>query len=251
MSGKLSGKVAVVTGASKGIGASIAKHLAADGATVVVNYSTSKSGADKVVGDITAAGGTALAVQGDFSNPEDITRVFGEVKQNYGKVDVLVNNAGVYSFGSIDDVTPEEFHRQFNLNVLGLLLATKEAVRIFNPQGGSIINIGSVVATMAPAYSTIYSATKGAVDTITTALSKELGSRKIRVNSLNPGMIATEGAISAGMTEGDFKDNIVKSTPLGRIGEPEDIGRIAAFLASDDSYWINGEHIKAGGGVTF
>ncbi|HEY0758484.1 MAG TPA: glucose 1-dehydrogenase [Acidisarcina sp.] len=246
----LKNKVALVTGASKGIGASIAKHLAAEGASVVVNYATSKEGAEKVVAEITAAGGKATAVQGDFSKPEDITRTFSEVKKQFGKLDVLVNNAGVYKFGALEETTPEEFHRQFNLNVLGLLLATKEALSLIGPEGGSVINIGSVVATMAPAYGSIYSATKGAVDTITIALSKELGPRKIRVNSLNPGLVETEGTQSAGILDGDFLNEAIRQTPLGRIGTPEDIGRIAAFLASDDSYWVNGQHIKAGGGIT-
>jgi 3-oxoacyl-[acyl-carrier protein] reductase len=250
MSSKLQGKVAVVTGASKGIGAAIAKHLAAEGASVVVNYATSQSGADKVVTEITAAGGTATAIQGDFSKQEDITRTFAEIKKTHGKIDVLVNNAGVYSFGPIEDTTPEEFHRQFNLNVLGLMLATKAALPLFGPDGGSIINIGSVVASMAPAYGSIYSATKGAVDSLTISLSKELGARKIRVNSLNPGMIETEGAVAQGVLESDFHDVVLKATPLGRIGQPEDIGRIAVFLASEDSYWVNGQRILAAGGQT-
>jgi 3-oxoacyl-[acyl-carrier protein] reductase len=246
----LANKVAVVTGASKGIGASIAKQLGAVGATVVVNYATSKSGADAVVGVITAAGGKATAIQGDFSKPEDITRAFAEVKKQFGKLDILVNNAGVYKFGALEETTPEEFHRQFNLNVLGLLLATKEAVSLIGPEGGSVIKIGSVVASMPPAFGAIYSATKGAVDSITIALSKELGPRKIRVNSLNPGLIATEGTQAIGILEGDFVNEAIRLTPLGRIGKPDDIGRIAAFLASDDAYWVNGQHIRAGGGVT-
>ena len=249
-SSSLSGKVAVVTGASKGIGASIAKHLAAEGATVVVNYATSQSGADKVVAGIVDAGGTATALQGDFSKPEDITRVFAAVKQQWGRIHVLVNNAGVYDFGPIEEVTPAEFHRQFNLNVLGLLLATQAALPLFGPDGGSILNIGSLVASMSPAYGSVYCATKGAVDSITTSLSKELGVRQIRVNSLNPGLIETEGTQSQGVLESALHDSVLKTTPLGRIGRPDDIGRIAAFLASEDAYWVNGQHVLAGGGQT-
>ena len=246
----LTNKIALVTGASKGIGAAIARQLAAAGATVVVNYASSKSGADKTVADIVAAGGKASAVQGDFSKPEDITRVYGEIKQQFGKLDVLVNNAGIYRFGAIDAITPEDFHQQFNLNVLGLLLSTQAAVALIGPEGGSIINIGSVVATMSPAYGSIYSATKGAVDSITTSLSKELGARKIRVNALNPGLVETEGTTSMGILEGELHEAALKG-PLGRIGQPNDIGKIAVFLASDDSFWVNGQHILAAGGYTF
>jgi 3-oxoacyl-[acyl-carrier protein] reductase len=246
----LENKIASVTGASKGIGASIAKHLAAAGATVVVDYATSQSGADKVVAEITAAGGKAEAVQGDFSKPEDITRALGEIKRKYGKLDVLVNNAGVYGFSPLDEVTPEEFHREFNLNVLGVLLATKEAVRLIGPEGGSVINIGSVVASMSPAFGSVYSATKGAVDSITISLSKELGPRNIRVNSINPGLIETEGTQTMGVLEGEFHAAALKATPLGRIGQPRDIGRIAVFLASEESYWVNGQAILAAGGQT-
>lgn len=246
----LTNKVAVVTGASKGIGASIAKHLAAAGASVVVNYATSQAGADKVVSEICAAGGAATAIQGDFSEPEDIARVFAAVKQQHRNLDILVNNAGVYDFGPIEAVTPAEFHRQFNLNVLGLLLATQAALPLFGPDGGSVINIGSIVGSMPPAYGSIYTATKGAVDAITVSLSKELGARHIRVNSLNPGMVATEGTRSQGVLEGAFYDAALKTTPLGRIGRPEDIARIAAFLASDDAYWVNGQRLIAGGGAT-
>ena len=246
----LENKIALVTGASKGIGASIAKHLAAAGATVIVNYSASQAGAEKIVADIVAAGGKATPIQGDFSKPEEITRTFAAIKQQYGKLDILVNNAGVYAFGPLDEVTADEFHREFNLNVLGLLLSTKEAARLIGPEGGSIINIGSVVASMSPAFGSIYSATKGAVDSITVSLSKELGPRQIRVNSLNPGLVETEGSHSQGVLEGDFFDVAVKTTPLGRIGQPADIGRIAVFLASADSYWVNGQSILAAGGQT-
>jgi 3-oxoacyl-[acyl-carrier protein] reductase len=246
----LANKIALVTGASKGIGASIAKHLGAAGATVIVNYSSSKAGADKVVADIVAAGGKATAIHGDFSKPAEITRAFAEIKQQFGKLDVLVNNAGVYSFSPIEEVTAEEFHREFNLNVLGLLLATKEAVKLIGPEGGSVINMGSVVASMPPANSSIYSATKGAVDNLTLSLSKELGPRKIRVNSIDPGMVETEGTQSQGILDSDFRDTAVKSTPLGRVGSPEDIGPVAVFLASDAAFWVNGSRILAGGGMT-
>jgi 3-oxoacyl-[acyl-carrier protein] reductase len=246
----LKGKVAFVTGASKGIGASIAAGLAAAGAEVVINYATSKVGADKVVADIVAAGGKALAIQGDFSKPEDITRNYAEIRNRFGKIDILVNNAGVYAFGAVEAVTAEEFHRQFNLNVLGLLLSVKEASPLFGAQGGSIINIGSLVASMAGAYTSVYSATKGAVDSITVALSKELGPRQIRVNSLNPGLIDTEGTTTGGYIKGDFADNAQKLTPLGRLGAPDDIASIAVFLASEESGWLNGQLIIAAGGQT-
>jgi len=245
----LKNKIALVTGASKGIGASIARHLGAAGATVVVNYATSKSGADKVVADITAAGGKATAIQGDFSKPEDIAATFAKVKKDFGHLDVLVNNAGVYGFTPVEQIEPLEFHRQFNLNVLGLLLATGEATKLIGPNGGSIINIGSVVASMAPPNSSIYSATKGAVDSITISLSKELGPRKIRVNSLNPGLIETEGTHAAGVLETPLLA-AAEAGPAGRIGQPEDIAKIAVFLASDESSWVSGQHIKAAGAYT-
>jgi 3-oxoacyl-[acyl-carrier protein] reductase len=247
--GKLTNKVAVVTGASKGIGAGIAKALAADGASVVVNYASSKDGADKVVADIKAKGGKAVAVQGDFSRKEDIGKVFGEVKRTFGRLDTLVNNAGVYAFTPLEQVTDEEFHRIFNLNVLGLLLASKEALKYFGPEGGSIINIGSVVSSLTPPQSSVYTATKGAVDAITQVLAKELGPKNIRVNSINPGMVETEGVHAAGFIGSDFEKNTIAQTPLGRLGQPEDIATIAAFLASDDSKWLTGELVKAGGGL--
>jgi len=247
--GKLTNKVAVVTGASKGIGAGIAKALAADGASVVVNYASSKEGADKVVAEIKAKGGKAVAVQGDFSKKEDIGKVFGEVKKTFGRLDTLVNNAGVYTFTPLEQVTDEEFHRIFNLNVLGLLLASKEALKYFGPEGGSIINIGSVVSSLTPPHSSVYTATKGAVDAITQVLAKELGPKKIRVNSINPGMVETEGVHAAGFIGSDFEKNTVAQTPLGRLGQPEDIATIATFLASDDSKWLTGELVKAGGGL--
>jgi 3-oxoacyl-[acyl-carrier protein] reductase len=246
----LANKIALVTGASKGIGASIAKHFGTAGATVIVNYSSSKPGADRIVAEIIVAGGNAIAIHGDFSEPEDIARTFAEIKERYSKLDILVNNASVYSFSPIEQVTPEEFHREFNLNVLGLLLATKEAAKLIGPEGGSVINIGSVVGSMPPANSSIYSATKGAVDNLTISLSKELGPRKIRVNSLDPGLIETEGIHTQGVLEGDFRDSQVKNTPLGRIGLPNDIGPVAVFLASDVAFWVNGSRILVGGGVT-
>jgi 3-oxoacyl-[acyl-carrier protein] reductase len=247
--GKLTNKVAVVTGASKGIGAAIAKALAVDGASVVVNYASSKEGADKVVAEIKSKGGKAVAVHGDFSKKEDIGKVFGEVKKTFGRLDTLVNNAGVYTFTPLEQVTDEEFHRIFNLNVLGLLLASKEALKYFGPEGGSIINIGSVVSSLTPPHSSVYTATKGAVDAITQVLAKELGPKNIRVNSINPGMVETEGVHAAGFIGTDFEKNTVAQTPLGRIGQPEDIATIATFLASDDSKWLTGELVKAGGGL--
>ncbi len=247
--GKLANKVALVTGASKGIGAGIAKALAADGASVVVNYATSKEGADKVVAEIKAKGGKAVAVQGDFSKTEDIGKVFAEVKKTFGRLDTLVNNAGVYAFTPLEQVTAEDYHRIFNLNVLGLLLASKEALKYFGPEGGSIINIGSVVSSLTPPGSSVYTATKGAVDAITHVLAKELGPKNIRVNSINPGMVETEGVHAAGFIGSDFEKNAVAQTPLGRIGQPKDIATIAVFLASDDSNWLTGELVKAGGGL--
>jgi 3-oxoacyl-[acyl-carrier protein] reductase len=247
--GKLANKVALVTGASKGIGAGIAKALAAEGASVVVNYASSKEGADKVVSEIKAKGGKAVAVQGDFSKQEDIVKVFSETKKAFGRLDTLVNNAGVYAFSPLDQVSAEEFHRIFNLNVLGLLLSSKEALKYFGPDGGSIINIGSVVSSLTPPQSSIYTATKGAVDAITQVLAKELGAKKIRVNSINPGMVETEGVHAAGFIGSDFEKNAVAQTPLGRIGQPNDIATVAAFLASDDSAWLTGELLKVGGGL--
>jgi len=246
---KLENKVAVITGASKGIGAGIAKSLAAEGASVVVNYSSSKEGADKIVAEIISNGGRAIAVQGDVSNSDDVKRLFAETKKEYGAVDILVNNAGVYKFGGIEEVTAEEFHRQFNTNVLGLLLATQGAVSSFGDKGGSVINIGSVVSRITPAGSSIYTATKGAVDSITQVLSKELGPKNIRVNSINPGMVETEGTHTAGIIGSDFQANAEQNSPLGRIGQPNDIAPVAVFLASDESRWLTGETILAGGGV--
>ena len=246
---KLAGKVAVVTGASKGIGASIAKHLAAEGASVVVNYASSKTGADKVVADITAGGGKAVAVQGDVSKKADIDRLFVETKKAYGQLDVLVNNAGIYEFAPLEQVSEEHFHKQFNLNVLGLLLTTQEAVKYFGPAGGSVINLSSVVGVNPLPNAAVYSATKAAVDAITKSLAKELGPKKIRVNSINPGMVETEGLHAAGFLETEFPKQVVAQTPLGRIGQPQDIGKVATFFASDDSGWVTGETLLISGGM--
>jgi 3-oxoacyl-[acyl-carrier protein] reductase len=246
---KLKGKVAVVTGASKGIGASIAEHLGAAGASVVVNYTSSRSGADVVVKRITNNGGKAIAVQADVSKSKDITRLFAETKAAYGKVDILLNNAGIYEFLPLEAITAEHFHKQFELNVLGLLLTTQEAVKLMG-EGGSIINIGSGAGKMPLATASVYSATKVSVDAITISLSKELGPKKIRVNSLNPGMVETEGVHTAGFAEGDFRKRLESQTPLGRIGQPDDIGKAAVFFASDDAGWVNGQTVIAAGGQT-
>jgi 3-oxoacyl-[acyl-carrier protein] reductase len=247
--GKLTSKVAVVTGASKGIGADIAKSLAAEGASVVVNYSSSKAGADKVVAEIAAAGGKAVAVQGDVSKQADITRLFAETKKAFGKLDILVNNAGVYEFATLDEITEEVFHKQFNLNVLGLLLTTKEATKYFNGDGGSVINISSAVTTLYPPGSSTYTATKASVDAITVILSKELGAKNIRVNAINPGMVETEGVQAAGFLGTDFEKGIVAQTPLGRIGQVDDISPAAVFLASTDSKYMTGQTLNISGGL--
>jgi 3-oxoacyl-[acyl-carrier protein] reductase len=245
---QLTGKVAIVTGASKGIGAAIAKGLGAAGAAVVVNYASSKAGADRVVTAITSQGGQAIAVQGDVSKAADVQRLFAETQQAFGALDVLVNNAGVYQFDPLEAVTEAEFHREFNTNVLGLILATQEAVKHFRPEGGSVINIGSVASQAAPPQSVVYTATKGAVDAITRVLAKELGDRKIRVNSINPGGVETEGVHRAGIIGSDFEKQMIAGTPLGRLGQPEDIAPIAVFLASEDSGWLTGETLVASGG---
>lgn len=244
----LQGKVALVTGASKGIGASIARELAARGAAVAVNYSGSKAAAEKVVSEIKAAGGKAIAIQANLGDPDSIGPLVEKTARELGPINILVNNAGVYEFGALEAVTPEHFHKQFNLNVLGLLLTTQAALRHFDPKGGSIVNIGSVAAAGVPAAS-VYSATKGAVDSVTVSLSRELGPKKIRVNSLNPGMVETEGVHAAGFIGSDFQKQTEAETPLGRIGQPQDIASIAAFLASDDSTWLSGQTIRASGGA--
>ena len=245
---KLAGKVAVVTGASKGIGASIAEHLAAEGASVVVNYSSSKTGAEAVVKRIQEKGGKAVAVQADVAKPDEIKRLFAEAKALYAKLDVLVNNAGVYGFAPLESITEEHFHKHFNLNVLGLLLTTQEALKLFGPEGGSIINISSIAGRMPVQNASVYSATKAAVDAITVTLSQELGPRKIRVNSLNPGMVETEGLHAGGLAESAFRKTLESQTPLGRIAQPEDIARAAVFFASDDAGWVTGQSLILSGG---
>jgi 3-oxoacyl-[acyl-carrier protein] reductase len=246
--GRLAGKVAVVTGASKGIGAGIARALAAEGARVVVNYATGRADAERVVADIVAREGRAIAVPGDVSKAEDVARLFAETRRAFGRVDVLVNNAGIYRFAPLEEVTEAEFQRQFGVNVLGTLLVAREAVRHLPPEGGSIINVSSVASEAAPPGTVVYSATKGAVDTITRVLAKELAPRKIRVNTLAPGGVDTEGARSAGLAGSDFERRVVAATPLGRFGRPEDIAGVAVFLASDEAAWITGERIAAAGG---
>jgi len=245
---KLTGKVAVVTGASKGIGAAIAKSLAAEGASVVVNYASSKAGAEKVVSAITAAGGKAVAVGGDVSKAAEAQGIIDAAIKNYGRLDILVNNSGVYEFSPIEDVTEAQFHKIFDINVLGLLLTTRAAVPHLG-EGASIINIGSVVSSLTPPASSVYTGTKGAVDAITNVLAKELGPRKIRVNSINPGMVETEGVHAAGFIGSDFEKGTVAQTPLGRIGQVDDIASVATFLASNDSKWITGELVRTGGGL--
>jgi 3-oxoacyl-[acyl-carrier protein] reductase len=249
MSQKLAGKVAVVTGASKGIGASIAKHLAAEGAAIVVNYASSKEGAEKVVAEIASAGGRAIAVKANVAKKADIDQLFAETKKAFGPVDVLVNNAGIFEFLSIEEINEDHFHRQFDLNVLGLILTTQEALKHFNPDGGSIINTSSLVSSYTPAGSAVYSATKASVDAITKVFAKELGPRKIRVNSVNPGMVVTEGAQAGGFIDGEFRQQVEKQTPLGRIGQPQDIATAVVFFASADSAWITGETLVISGGL--
>jgi 3-oxoacyl-[acyl-carrier protein] reductase len=251
MSEKLKGKVAVVTGASKGIGAEIAMQLAAEGASVIVNYASSKSGAERVVAAIADKGGRAVAVQADVSQMVDIQRLFAETRAAFDRLDVLVNNAGIYEFAPLSEVTAEHFHRQFNLNVLGLLFTTQEAVKHFGPDGGSVINISSYVSTYAPPHVSVYSATKAAVDAITRSLAKELGPRGIRVNAINPGTVETEGTSSAGITARDNAslEQTVSQTPLGRIGQPRDIAPAAVYLASSDSAWMTGETLYISGGL--
>jgi len=246
---KLSGKVAVVTGASKGLGASIAEHLAAEGASVVVNYASSKAGAEAVVASIQEKGGKAIAVQGNVAKPKDIEHLFSETKKAYGKLDILVNNAGVYEFAPLEGITPEHIQKHFDLNVTGLLLTTQAAVKLMGPEGGSIVNIGSIVGPMPAPQAAVYSGSKAAVDAITISLSQELGPRKIRVNSLDPGMVETDGLRAAGMHEGDFREEMERKTPLGRIGQPDDIALAATFLASNDARWITGQVIVAAGGT--
>jgi 3-oxoacyl-[acyl-carrier protein] reductase len=246
---KLAGKVAIVTGASRGIGAAIAKQLADEGAAVVVNYASSKQGADRVVGEISGKGGKAIAVQANVAKQAEIDRLFAETKKAFGRLDILVNNAGIYEFSPLEGVTEEHFHKHFDLNVLGLILASKEAVKYFDSKGGSIINISSIASTTAPANTAVYSATKAAVDAVTRSLANELGSRNIRVNSINPGMVETEGVHAAGIMESDFRKQVESKAPLGRIGQPQDIAPAAVFLASSDSAWMTGETLYIAGGL--
>ncbi len=245
---KLAGKVAVVTGASKGIGASIAQALGAEGAAVVVNYSSSTPDGERVAKEITAMGGKAVALQANMSKPEEIERLFAKSKEIFGRVDILVNNAGIYEFSPLENVTAEHFHKQFNLNVLGLLLASQAAAKQFDGDGGSIINVSSIVSTLAVPEAAVYSGTKGAVDAITRSLAAELGPRHIRVNAIRPGMVETEGTRSAGIAESEMRKQVEAQTPLGRIGQPRDIAGAAVFLASDDSSWVTGETFVISGG---
>lgn len=248
-SNKLTGKVAMVTGASKGIGAAIAKHLAAEGAAVVVNYSASKAGADKVVNDIKAAGGKAVAVQANVAKKADIEKLVAETKKAFGPIDILINNAGIYEFAPLEQITEEHFRKQFDLNVLGLLLITQEALKHFSPAGGSIINLSSVVSTLAFPNASVYSGTKGAVDAITRSLASELGPRGIRVNAIRPGMVETEGTHAAGIENSEMQNQVRSQTPLGRLGQPVDIAGTVGFLASGDSSWITGETFVISGGL--
>lgn len=248
--GKLEERVAIVTGASKGIGAAIATHLGRAGAAVVVNYLSSKEGADRVVKEIIDDGGRAIAIAADMTKPDDITRLFATTMQIYGRIDIVVNNAGIYEFRPIENVTPEHFHKQFDLNVLGVLLSCKEAVKYFTNVGnGTIINIASITSTDPPARSSVYSATKAGVDTLTRSLARELGPRKIRVNAISPGLIQTEGFAASGIAGSEYYNDAIAKTPLGRIGQPDDIARVAVFLASDDSSWITGESLIVSGGL--
>jgi 3-oxoacyl-[acyl-carrier protein] reductase len=247
--GKLTGKVAVVTGASKGIGAGIAKQFASEGAAVVVNYASDKQGADRLVDEISKRGGKALAIQGNVAKKTDVERLFAEADKTFGKIDIVVNNAGVYEFVPLEEVTEQQFHRMFDTNVLGMLLATQEALKHFNPDGGSIVNIGSLASVLTPPTGVVYNATKAAVDAITRTLAKELGPRKIRVNAINPGMVITEGVITGGFHESDFRTMLESQTPLGRVGQTDDIAPASVFFASDDSKWITGETLVIAGGL--
>jgi 3-oxoacyl-[acyl-carrier protein] reductase len=247
--GKLADKVAVVTGASKGIGAAIAKALAAEGAAVVVNYAASRRDAEMVVAEITGTGGKAVAVQGDVSKSRDVERLFADTINSFGRIDILVNNAGIYRFAPIETVTEDDFHQHFNINVLGVVLATKEAIKHFRPDGGSIINLSTAVTRNPPPGASVYVASKSAVEAITRVLAKELGPQKIRVNAISPGEVETEGTRSAGIVGSDFEKQLLQQTPLGRVGQPEDIAPVAVFLASDDARWVTGEILAASGGM--
>ena len=247
--GKLNGKVAIITGASKGIGAGIAKQFAAEGASVVVNYASAKQDADRVVDEISKRGGKAMAFQGNVARKSEVERLFAEAERAFGKIDILVNNAGVYEFVPLEDITEQHFHKHFDVNVLGMLLVTQESIKHFNADGGSIINIGSLAGSLTPPTAVVYNATKAAVDAITRTLAKELGPRKIRVNSINPGMVITDGVISAGFHESEFRKSFESQTPLGRVGQTDDIAPAAVFFASDDSKWITGETLVIAGGL--
>ena len=247
--GKLNGKIAVVTGASKGMGAGIAKQLASEGAAVVVNYASAKQDADRVVDEISKRGGKAIAVQANVAKKAEVERLFAEVTKAFGKIDVLVNNAGVYEFVPLEEVSEKQFHRMFDTNVLGMLLVTQEALKHFNSDGGSIINIGSLASVLTPPTAVVYNATKGAVDAITRTLAKEFGPRKIRVNAIRPGMVITDGVISGGFHESEFRTMLESQTPLGRVGQIDDIAPAAVFFASDDSKWITGETLLIAGGL--
>jgi 3-oxoacyl-[acyl-carrier protein] reductase len=246
---KLNGKIAVVTGGSKGIGAAIAKELAAEGASVVVNYASAKQDADRVVDEISKANGKAIAIQGNVAKKADVERLFADAEKAFGKIDIVVNNAGVYEFVPLEEITEQQFHRMFDTNVLGMLLATQEALKHFNPEGGSIINMSSLASVLTPPTGVIYNATKAAVDAVTRTLAKELGPRKIRVNAINPGMVITEGVITGGFHESDFRTMLESQTPLGRVGQTDDIAPAAVFFASDDSKWITGETLIIAGGL--
>jgi len=246
---KLTGKVAIVTGASKGIGAAIAKYLASEGASVVVNYASSKKAADQVLNEITNRGGKAITVQGDIAKKKDVEQLFAETKKAFGRLDILVNNAGVYQFAPLEEATDDEFQRQFGVNVFGLIMTTRESLKYFGPDGGSVINIGSTITSAAPPATVVYTATKGAVNSITRVLAKELGPRKIRVNSINPGVVETEGAHALGIMGSDFEQQALAQTPLGRIGQPRDIAPAVGFLASPESAWITGEILQVAGGL--
>ena len=246
---RLAGKVGIVTGASKGIGAGIAKHLAAEGASVVVNYASSKESAEQVVNEIIREGGKAIAVKGDVAKQKDVEHLFSETKKAFGRLDILVNNAGVYQFAPLEETNEEQFQRQFGVNVFGLIQATRESLKYFGPEGGSVINIGSTITSVTPPATVVYAATKGAVDTITHVLAKELGPRKIRVNSINPGMVETEGVHALGLMGSEFEQDAIADTPLGRIGQPDDIAPAVSFLASSDSGWVTGEILQVAGGL--
>ena len=247
--GKLEQKIALITGGNSGLGLATAKQFADEGASVVVNYASSKSDADKTVDEIAKAGGRAVAVQGSVAKKAEVEKLFAAVQSAFGKIDTLVNNAGVYEFVPLENVTEQQFHRMFDTNVLGMILVTQEAVKHFKSEGGSVINIGSLAGSLTPPTGVVYNATKAAVDAITRTLAKEFGPRKIRVNAIDPGMVITEGSVAGGFIEGEFRKNLESQTPLGRIGQPDDIASAAVFFASDDSAWMTGETLVIAGGL--